>query len=192
MKKTLVLLIIAMIVFSMASMDSLAAKKSKKTAGVVSPEEMETMSATIDNLTKKVYSNSLFSPQDNAAMIEIKIKLDNQMLVAPDSSIAPLYFKAADLYKAREYKKEAIDCYQTILENFPDTALAPKAKQALSSMGVSVVDPNAANEAAQDGKTTGQASQVDSEVQENSDSALSDTEDNAKAEEQPLAQAETN
>lgn len=192
MKKTLVLLIIAMIVFSMASKDSLAAKKSKKTAGIVSPEEMETMSATIDNLTKKVYSNSLFSPQDNAAMIEIKIKLDNQMLIAPDSALAPLYFKAADLYKAREYKKEAIDCYQTILENFPDTALAPKAKQALSLMGVSVVDTNASEEAVQDGKITGQAAEIDSAVQENPASELSDTEDNTKSEEQPLAQAEAN
>ena len=86
------------------------------------------------------------------------------MLIAPDLSLAPLYYKAANLYKAREYKQEAIDCYQTILENFPDTALAPKARQALSAMGVTVVDPNAAQEEGQSpadaGATTGQAADV--------------------------------
>lgn len=159
MKKTLVLLLIGMIVFAMASMDSMAAKKSKKSAGAISQEDMTTMSDTIDRLTRKVYANSLFSPEDNSAMIEIKIKLDNQMLIAPDVSLAPLYYKAANLYKAREYKQEAIDCYQTILENFPDTALAPKAMQILKSMGVDVVDPNA-----ETGTTTGQAASVDEET----------------------------
>ena len=145
-----------MIVFAMASKDSMAAKKSKKSASAISQEDMTSMSDTIDKLTRKVYSNSLFSPSDNASMIEIKIKLDNQMLIEPDVSLAPLYYKAANLYKAREYKQEAIDCYQTILENFPDTALAPKARQILSSMGITVVDPNA-----EEGNTTGQAANTE-------------------------------
>lgn len=164
MKKTLVLLIIGMIIFGFAAKDSMAAKKSKKTVGAITAEDITTMSDTIDRLTKKVYSNSLFSPQDNSAMIEIKIKLDNQMLIAPDAGLAPLYYKAANLYKAREYKQEAIDCYQTILENFPDTALAPKARQVLTSMGVAVVDPNAA-----EGETTGQAAGTDSETTSGAD-----------------------
>lgn len=158
MKKTLILLLIGMIVFSMASMDSLAAKKSKKSAGAITQEDMTTMSETIDRLTKKVYANSLFSPEDNSSMIEIKIKLDNQMLIAPDVSLAPLYYKAGNLYKAREYKQEAIDCYQTILENFPDTALAPKARQSLTSMGVEVVAPKTDDES---GAATGEAANID-------------------------------
>lgn len=148
-----------MIVFAMASKDSMAAKKSKKSGGAISQEEMTTMSDTIDKLTRKVYANSLFSPEDNSAMIEIKIKLDNQMLIAPDMSLAPLYYKAANLYKAREYRQEAIDCYQTILENFPDTALAPKATQALKAMGVDIVAP-----ASDEGTTTGQAASVDEQT----------------------------
>ena len=158
MKKTLILLLIGMIVFSMASMDSLAAKKSKKSAGSITQEDMTSMSETIDRLTRKVYANSLFSLADNASMIEIKIKLDNQMLIAPDITLAPLYYKAANLYKAREYKQEAIDCYQTILENFPDTALAPKAKQALTAMGIAVVESNE-----KEGETTGQAANAPEE-----------------------------
>ena len=157
MKKTLILLIIGMIVFSMATMDSQAARKSKKSATAITQDDINAMSATIDNLTRKVYSNSLFSPQDNAKMIEVKIKLDNQMLISPDLTLAPLYYKAGNLYLAREYKKEAIDCFQTILENFPDTALAPKAAQALKNLGVEVVNPNAEDE---EGSTTGQAANI--------------------------------
>lgn len=161
MKKTLILLIIGMMVFAMAAKDSQAAKKTKKSAGSITQEDMTSMSDTIDRLTRKVYANSLFSPADNAGMIEIKIKLDNQMLIAPDLTLAPLYYKAANLYKAREYKQEAIDCYQTILENFPDTALAPKARQALKSLGVEVVAPTA--ESQEEGATTGQAASIEEE-----------------------------
>ena len=37
------------------------------------------------------------SPQDNQKMIEIKLKLDNQMLIAPDPALAPVYYKAGNL-----------------------------------------------------------------------------------------------
>ena len=143
-----------MSIFLMAAKDTQAAKKTKKSASSISQEEMNTMSNTIDTLTRKVYANSLFSPDDNSKMIEIKIKLDNQMLITPDITLAPLYYKAGNLYKAREYKQEAIDCYKTILENFPDTALAPKAMATLKEMGVEVVIPKKDTE---EGSTTGQA-----------------------------------
>lgn len=143
MKKILVLLIIGVIIFAIAAKDSEAARRTKRGPAAIPQEELTGMSNTIDNLTKKVYSASLFSPEENSSMINIKIKLDNQMLLAPDPSLAPLYFKAGNLYRAREYRTEAIECYQTILENFPDTALAPKARKALSDMGIKVVQPSA-------------------------------------------------
>ena len=90
MKKTLVLFLIGMIIFSLAAKDSMAARRSKKGGGAITQEDMDKMSTTIDTLTKKVYAASLFSPQENAQMIEIKIKLDNQMLIAPEASLAPL------------------------------------------------------------------------------------------------------
>lgn len=140
MKKILVMLIVGILVTLAFSFDAVEAKKGSKGKGI-SQEEMDTMSLNVDNLTKKIYAKALFSPSDNETLIDVKIKLDNQMLVAPDVSLAPLYYKVALLYKAREMKEESIECFQTILENFSDTALAPKAAAQLKSMGVEVKAP---------------------------------------------------
>lgn len=139
-KKLLVLLLIGAFVGIVFGIQSVDAKKSSKKGGI-SDDEMTAMSATVDGLTKKMYAKGLFSPEDNENLIDIKIKLDNQMLVAPDVSLAPLYYKVALLYKSRDMKDESIDCFQTILENFADTALAPKAAAQLKSMGVEVKAP---------------------------------------------------
>ena len=82
----------------------------------------------------------MFAPSDIEKIIEIKLKLDTQMLVSADAEFAPLYFKIGNIYKAREYKDEAIDCYQTIMENFPDTVFYPKAKRNLENLGVEVME----------------------------------------------------
>ncbi len=147
-KKILVLLLGIALVGVIFSFESADAKKSKK-AGI-SEEEVTTMSNTVDSLTRKMYGNGLFSPQDNENLIEIKLKLDNQMLVAPDVTLAPLYYKAAVLFKSREMKNEAIDCFQTVLENFADTALAPKAAAQLKTLGVVVKAPEKKEAGAED------------------------------------------
>lgn len=138
MKKLLTLTLAAIFVIIAFTMDASAAKKSSKK---MQPEVIEEMTVTIDNLTKKVYGRALLSPEDNQNLIEVKIKLDNQMLLLSDPSLAPLYYKAGYLYKQREMKQEAVECFQTILENFADTALAPKARTALRAMGIQVADP---------------------------------------------------
>lgn len=140
MKKLLVLLLVGALVGVIFGLESVEAKKASKKGGI-SEEDMTTMSTTVDSLTKKMYANCLFSPSDNENLIDIKIKLDNQMLVASDPSLAPLYYKVGLLYKSREMKEESIESFQTILENFADTALAPKAAAQLKSMGVEVKAP---------------------------------------------------
>lgn len=140
MKKILVLLLVGIAVLMAFNIESVEAKKSSKKGGITE-EEMTTMSTTIDTLTKKMYGRGLFSPTDNENLIDIKIKLDNQMLVAPDVSLAPMYYRIAILFKSREMKDESIECFQTVLENFADTALAPKAAAQLKSMGVEVKAP---------------------------------------------------
>jgi len=137
MKKIILGLITLFFLLTAISLDVSAAKKSSK----LSKEDIAQMSDSIDNLTKKIYGRALLSPQDSEELIGIKIKLDNQMLMAVNPALAPLYFKAGNIYRLRGMKNEAIECYQTVLENFSDTALAPKSKAALESMGVQVSLP---------------------------------------------------
>ena len=142
MKKIILSLITLFLLLTAISLDVSAAKKSAK----LSKEDIAEMSDTIDRLTQKIYGRALLSPQDNEDLIGIKIKLDNQMLMGSNSALAPLYFKAGNIYKLREMKPEAIECYQTVLENFSETALAPKARTALEQMGVEVAAPQTTNE----------------------------------------------
>ncbi len=142
MKKIFLSILVSFLLIAAISIDVSAAKKSSK----LSKEDIANMSETIDKLTQKIYGRALLSPQDNEELIGIKIKLDNQMLMASNPSLAPLYYKAGNVYKLRDMKSEAIECYQTILENFSDTALAPKAKAALEQMGVEVKAPASTEE----------------------------------------------
>ena len=137
MKKFLIWVLAGFFLLSAVSLDVSAAKKSSK----LSKEAIAQMSEDIDNLTKKIYARALLSPQDNETLIGIKIQLDNQMLSAANTELAPLYYKAGNVYRLRDMKPEAIDCYRTILENFSDTALAPKARAALEEMGIKVAAP---------------------------------------------------
>jgi len=140
MKKIFVVIIALVLVVLAFNMESVEAKKAGKSAGI-SPDDITAMGTTVDGLTKKMYANALFSPDDNENLIDVKIKLDNQMLIASDPTLAPLYYKLGVLYKTREMKDESIDCFQTVLENFADTALAPKAAAQLKLLGVVVAAP---------------------------------------------------
>lgn len=141
-KKLVVLFLMLTLVGVIFVHESADAKKASK-GGAIAQEDLDKMSATVDDLTKKMYGNCLFSPEDNESLIDIKLKLDNQMLVASDPTLAPLYFKIGILLKSRDMKDDAVECFQTILENFSDTALAPKATAQLKAMGVAVAAPGA-------------------------------------------------
>ena len=142
MKRFLTYILAGFFLLSAICLDVSAAKKSSK----ISKETVQQMSDDIDNLTKKIYARALLSPKDNETLIGIKIQLDNQMLVATATELAPLYYKAGNVYKLRNMKPEAIDCYKTILENFSDTALAPKARTALAELGIEVSAPTVSEE----------------------------------------------
>ena len=137
MKKFFLFVLASLFLLSAICLDVSAAKKSSK----ISKEAVQQMSDDIDNITKKIYARALLSPKDNETLIGIKIQLDNQMLVSSATELAPLYYKAGNIYKLRDLKTEAVECYQTVLENFSDTALAPKARAALEDLGITVTAP---------------------------------------------------
>ena len=63
------------------------------------------------------------------------------MDILPETSFAPIYFKIGNIFRLRGNEKDAIVCYQTILENFSDTAYGPKARDLLTEMGVEIKIP---------------------------------------------------
>ena len=136
LKKFLAGICVFVFFIALVGFNAVSAKKSSVVK--MPPETIESMANQVDALTRKVYGHALLSPEDNSNLVGIKIKLDNQMLKEPDPELAPLYYKVGCMYKMRDMKHQATECYQTILENFGDTALAPKAYQALKDMGVDV------------------------------------------------------
>lgn len=114
------------------------AKRVQKVKGGLSEKQIGEISTSVDLLTKKYYTRELFSPYDSEMLINSKIQLDAQMDVSPETVLAPIYYKTGNLFKLRGMKNEAIDCYQTIIENFSETAYSPKARKELKDMGIEI------------------------------------------------------
>ena len=134
----LFLLIVALILNQALPAD--AAKKAVKKKGV-NQEFLDDITTKVDNLTKKIYEKELYTPNDANQLIGLKLQLDEQMDILSEASFAPLYFKIGNIYRLRGQEKEAISCYQTILENFSETAYGPKARDILTEMGVEIRVP---------------------------------------------------
>lgn len=148
--KNIFLLFVAISMFVVANVfvasDADAAAKKKKVKASLSQEQLDTMNKDLNLLTRKVYANSLFSPSDNEKMINIKLDLDVAMIQVAAPEYAPMYYMEANLLRKRHYNAEAIECYQTIMENFGDTAFGPKARQELLKMGVKIEVPTTETE----------------------------------------------
>jgi len=148
MKKLIGLIILILFLLTSSSSYDVFAASKKKNAGGITEEQATQITNDIQRLTKKIYANGLFSPQDNENLIGIKMSLDSAMLLAPDPTFAPLYYNLGFIYEKREMKDEAVECFQTILENFGDTALGPKARRELEKMGVTIKAPTLPGDAA--------------------------------------------
>ena len=83
----------------------------------------------------------MYTPEDADNLIALKLELDEQMDILPEANFAPLYFKIGNIFRLRGADKDAIICYQTVLENFSQTAYGPKSKDILIEMGVEINPP---------------------------------------------------
>ena len=124
------------------NMPANAAKKATKKKGM-NQELLKEINDGVNILTKKIYERELYTPEDLNKLIDLKIKVDDQMDITPDPALAPIYYKLGNIFKMRGQEKEAIVCYQTILENFLDTAYGPKSRDTLAQMGIEVKLPEA-------------------------------------------------
>ncbi|MBQ2983587.1 MAG: tetratricopeptide repeat protein [Candidatus Gastranaerophilales bacterium] len=125
------------------NMPANAAKKATKKKGM-NQELLKEINDGVNILTKKIYERELYTPEDLNKLIDLKIKVDDQMDITPDPALAPIYYKLGNIFKMRGQEKEAIVCYQTILENFLDTAYGPKSRDTLAQMGIEVKLPEVA------------------------------------------------
>lgn len=140
--KSLVAVILGiLIVAGTLSTNGLADAKGKK-AKKLTDEEMTALTTSVNTLVKKVYASALFSPKDNENLVDLKIKLDSALPAnTANPDFAMLYYKAGIVYREREYKEDSIDCFKTILENFPGTPYASKAMYELKKMNVKIEKP---------------------------------------------------
>lgn len=134
----LVLVILAMALVLNQMLPADAAKGKKKG---VSQEKLDEYTKNVDDLTKKLYRRELYTPEDADSLIALKLELDEQMDILPEANFAPLYFKIGNIFRLRGEDKDAITCYQTVLENFSQTAYGPKSKDILVEMGVEINPP---------------------------------------------------
>lgn len=143
MKQALSVLILFLFIVALVLNQALPADAAKKTVQKkgVSQEFIQDMTTKVDNLTKKIYEKELYTPSDANQLIGLKLQLDEQMDILSEASFAPLYYKIGNIYRLRGQEKEAISCYQTILENFSETAYGPKARDILTEMGVEIRVP---------------------------------------------------
>ncbi len=143
MKQALSILIPLMLVVALIINQALpadAAKKTVKKKGM-SQEALGELTESVDYLTKKIYEREFYSPEDSKNLIALKLKLDEQMDILPEAAFAPIYYKLGNIFKMRGNEKDAVVCYQTILENFADTAYGPKSRDILSEMGIEIKLP---------------------------------------------------
>lgn len=132
------MLVFAAVCISLDTNHQVFAAKAKK----MTQEEFTQLSNNIALLTKKIYANGLFSPKDNENLIDAKEKLDTALLGGGGKfDLAQAYYKLAYVYRNREYRDDAIECYQTILENFQESPYYLKSVTELKKMGVKVASP---------------------------------------------------
>ena len=132
MKKSILLSVIFLFLLGTFVQNSAYAAPAGSRRANITQAQIQEMSSTLDNFNLKIHTKSLFSPEENEELFNIKLKLDTQMQKKPEASLAPLYYKAGLIFASREYKKESLDCYQTVIENFGSTVYAQKARKELA------------------------------------------------------------
>jgi len=117
-----------------------AAKKTAKKKGVAQ-EVITELNESTNQLLKKVHERELYTPEDSKKLISLKIQLDEHLDNLPEVAFAPIYYKIGTIYQLRGEDKQAILCFQTVLENFADTIYGPKSKERLTELGAEINYP---------------------------------------------------
>lgn len=89
-------------------------------SGIEENDKYKEVVKITSKLTKKIYCASLFSPEDNQKLIELKGLLYD--LLSENSSepkLAKSFYDAASIFYAREMPHESLELLSVVIENFP-------------------------------------------------------------------------
>lgn len=83
-------------------------------------EGIEDANKMIVGLTKKIYSESLFSPEDNDTLVELKLSLyDLWTKNQTNRALAKPLYETAIILDRRELTDDAIEFLKIVIDNFP-------------------------------------------------------------------------
>lgn len=127
---------IAILAFFILLLSCTSTTDAKKSKGLTD-DELKQVVENVDKLTKKVYARGLFSPEDNAMLVDVKTKLDSIMSSSfKDPVYAQLFYDTAYVCKEREYNDDAIEYFSLVTEKFAGTSYAKKATKELDVLGM--------------------------------------------------------
>jgi hypothetical protein len=110
-------------------------RKKRSKADLEVQRELEPISQDLGALTQKGMARGLFSPEEVAKALDIKLKLLDlfQQYPTNDMLVKPAY-QAGRLFRAREQYDDAFDFYNFIQTNFPSSPYAAQARVEIQRM----------------------------------------------------------
>lgn len=134
--QNLLLIFLVLLILLTAIDPALAAPKKKKNKADAEVEKLlEPIVQDLSPLSQKGVSRGLFSPDDVAKALDIKLKLLDLINDYPTSPllVKPAY-EAGRLFRYREMYDDAFDFYNYIQTNFPDSPYATQARVEIQRM----------------------------------------------------------
>ncbi len=119
------------VVMSISTLPADAKKKKKKPK--INEEEVkaaiEPVQKTVLELTKKIQTRLLITPEENGQLDDVKWQLMDLMAQYAKSNliVQPVY-QAAVLFERREYHQDAYDMYTFLEDNHPENPVTQRAK----------------------------------------------------------------
>ncbi|XVJ51502.1 MAG: hypothetical protein HEQ32_05265 [Vampirovibrio sp.] len=112
-----------------------AAKPKKKGTAKTLPKEWGPYAPKLTLLLQKSQNKSFFTPQDGETLNELRqVSDDFQERYAKVKDVAPILYQLGLLFGYREMWFESYDAYSTIIERFPESPYANKARFQLSKI----------------------------------------------------------
>lgn len=131
----LILFLVLLIVLTAIDPALAAAKKKKSKADLELEKQLEPIVEDLGPLSLKSASRGLFSPDEAAKALELKLKLLDLIREYPTNEmLAKPAYEAGRMFRYREMYDDAFDFYNYIQSNFPGSPYASQARVEIQRM----------------------------------------------------------